>query len=267
MKVIVKQEQKGICMKRKGLIGILAAVIVTASGCGSFVSQDVFDPATMVRIEIKAEQSFQTMEGFGASGAWWAQDVGGWKELDSVLDYLFDREKGIGLSVYRYNIGAGPKHKVEDPWRRTETFETAPGKYNWIRDANAVKAMKGAVKRGVDTVILFANSPPGRMTKNGYTSGDFDGMPNFREGMEEEFARYLVDIAEHFIADGIPVQYISPINEPQWEWKGGQEGCRFTTDQIMKVSGALVRELKKRGTDSAKASPPYDRMVPDGEWT
>jgi O-glycosyl hydrolase len=265
-------------MKRKGLIAIVTAVMLATGGCSSSVPREVFDPATMTRIEIKTDQTFQTMEGFGASGCWWAQDVGGWKELDSVLDYLFDREKGIGLTIYRYNIGAGPEHKVEDPWRRTETFETAPGKYDWNRDANAVKSMKGAVERGVDAVILFANSPPGRMTKNGYTSGDFDGMPNFKEGMEEEFARYLLDIAEHFKDDGIPVQYVSPINEPQWEWKGGQEGCRFTTDQLMNVSRALVRELKKRGADikpsfidSGKWYDPeytlklYDKMVADPE--
>ena len=43
----------------------------------------------------------QKIEGFGASGAWWAQDVGGWDNLSDIMDLLYDRKKGIGLNIYQ----------------------------------------------------------------------------------------------------------------------------------------------------------------------
>lgn len=247
-------------MNKKVLIAAMAAVMALMGSCDSPDTAKTSNSDSTVRISINTEKTYQKMEGFGASGGWWSQDVGSWKELDPILDLLFDSKKGIGLTIYRYNIGAGPQYKVDDPWRRAETFEVSPGKYDWSRDANAVKAMKGAVMRGVDNVIMFANSPPGRMTKNGYTSGDFNGLPNFKAGMEADFAKYLVDIAEHFKGEGIPVKYVSPINEPQWEWKAGQEGCRYETDEVMKVSRAFVRELKKRNSD---IKPSFDES---GKW-
>ena len=35
-----------------------------------------------MNIQINPEKQFQRIEGFGASGAWWAQIVGGWEHID-----------------------------------------------------------------------------------------------------------------------------------------------------------------------------------------
>lgn len=212
-------------------------------------------------ITIMPQKKYQKIEGFGASGAWWAQDVGGWANLGEILDYLFNKDKGIGLTIYRYNVGAGPKyHNVNDPWRRTECFEVTPGKYDWNKDKNAQNVLFEAVKRGVKSVILFSNSPPARMTKNGYTSGDFEGSSNFKPGMEKQFAKFLCDVAEHFIKKGVPVKYISPINEPQWNWKENQEGCHYTVEEAYAVAKALVAEIKNR---KLNVKPSF---VESGKW-
>jgi O-glycosyl hydrolase len=51
----------------------------------------------------------QTIIGFGASGAWWPDDVVGFSPANRALvaRLLFDRSAGLGLSIYRYNIGGG----------------------------------------------------------------------------------------------------------------------------------------------------------------
>lgn len=51
----------------------------------------------------------QTIIGFGASGAWWPDDVVGFSPASRALvaRLLFDRSAGLGLSIYRYNIGGG----------------------------------------------------------------------------------------------------------------------------------------------------------------
>ncbi|WP_219638925.1 glycoside hydrolase [Cohnella sp. CFH 77786] len=196
-------------------------------------------------IKLDYDAVHQKIEGFGASGAWWAQDVGGWDNLGEIMDLLYDDKKGIGLNIYRYNIGAGKPIIAEDPWRSAETLEVSPGVYDLNRDKNAIRAMKEAAKRGA-TIELFANSPPARLTKSGYSSGERTGKSNLPPENEEAFAKYLVDIAELFVKEGVPVKYVSPINEPQWDWKGGQEGCHYEPEQVISLSRKVALELEKR---------------------
>ncbi len=203
-------------------------------------------------LKVRTTTYHQTIAGFGASGAWWAKDVGGWEadKVDRIIGLLFDRQKGIGLNIYRYEVGGGGVNNATDPWRYAETFETAPGKYDWNRNANAVNVLRKAVAAGVDNVMFFANSPPGRMTVNGRTTGGNSGGSNLKPRMEGDFARYLVDIAQHFRSEGIPVKYISPFNEPQGKWQesNGQEGCHYEPDQVVSMARALARELKARNS-------------------
>jgi O-glycosyl hydrolase len=187
----------------------------------------------------------QQIDGFGASGAWWAQDVGGWDNLSDIMDLLYDSNKGIGLNIYRYNIGAGGPAIADDPWRKAETIEVSPGVYDLGRDSNAIKAMKEAAKRGA-SIELFANSPPARLTASGYTSGEATGKSNLLPENEEQFATYLVDITELFIKEGIPVTYLSPINEPQWDWNKGQEGSHYEPEQVISLSRKVALELERR---------------------
>lgn len=196
-------------------------------------------------IRLNYDKAFQNIHGFGASGAWWAQEVGGWDNIGEIMDLLYDSKKGIGLNIYRYNIGAGQPTIADDPWRSTQSVEVSPGVYDLNRDKNAIHAMKEAVKRGA-TVELFANSPPARLTKSGFSSGDPNGLSNLPPENEEAFAAYLVDITELFLNEGIPVSYLSPINEPQWDWKGGQEGNHYEPEQVISLSRKVALELEKR---------------------
>jgi O-glycosyl hydrolase len=65
--------------------------------------------------------------------------------------------------------------------------------------------------------------------------------------MVDDFAVYMCDILEHFAAEGLPFDYISPINEPQIAWDGPrQEGNRSDNEAIKRVIRALHAELEKR---------------------
>jgi O-glycosyl hydrolase len=206
-----------------------------------------------VTLRIDAQDERQTMDGFGAAGAWWAQDVGGWPDArDRVADLLFHREKGAGLSIYRYNIGAGSGENIADPWRRAETFEVSRGKYDWSRDANARWMLRAACDRGVDQVVAFANSPPARMTHSGQITGGHNGESNLRPDAYADFAQYLVDVVRYLRDDeGAPVKWLSPINEPQWDWqsKNGQEGCHYTPAEVRDVARALLNVIRRNKLD------------------
>jgi len=206
--------------------------------------------AEKILLRLKPGEVRQEIDGFGASGAWWAQIVGGWEESKQrkIVGLLFGKE-GIGLSIYRYNVGAGSGEEIGDPWRRAETFETAKGEYDWQRDENAMRILRQVCAAGVENVILFANSPPRRMTKSGYAfAGQGADKSNLRQDMYQEFARYLADITEHFIrVEKIPVKGISPINEPQWDWDGhSQEGCHYSAEEVVRLVEIMLQEVEKR---------------------
>lgn len=214
-----------------------------------------------MEIIIKKDKIFQTFEGFGASGAWWSQLVGGWDCRDEISALLFSKEKGIGLRTYRYNIGAGSKASgkgnIINPLRRTESFEASEGKYDFSRDAGAVYMMKQAVKDGADEVVFFVNSPLERLTKSKKAHGD--NNKKFRDNLEKKnylpFIKYCLDVTEHFINEGVPVKYLSPINEPFWKWTGGQEGCHYNPRSAGRLMKAFADEINKRKSlDSVKLS-------------
>lgn len=213
-----------------------------------------------MKIELKREKTFQTYEGIGASGAWWAQIVGGWDNKDEngeeirnvVSRLLYNKIKGIGMNIYRYNIGAGSAHsgngEYSDFARRTESFGKGDGKYDFGRDKNAVYMMEQAVRDGAEEVVLFVNSPVEELTKNGWAH--LKKHQIFRTNLAKKnyssFAEYCLDVTEHFVTKGLPVRYLSPINEPFWIWNGGQEGCHYSPRQAGKVMRCFAKEMQNR---------------------
>ncbi|MBQ3888139.1 MAG: xylanase [Clostridia bacterium] len=212
----------------------------------------------MATLAFDREKTYQTIESFGVSGAWWAQTVGGWTEPDGesglakrerVAQLLFDREKGIGVTCYRYNLGSGSKNSgkgnYDKPSRRAESFDDGP-RYDWSRDQNAVWFLKRAAEYGVRDLVLFVNSPPESMTKNGLGYQSRAGETNLARRDYRRFANYVLDVAEHFMAEGIPVRYISPVNEPVWFWTERQEGCHYRPWQVRGVMRAFADEMNAR---------------------
>lgn len=216
-------------------------------------------------VRLDPTKTHQTIESFGASGAWWSQDVGGWDEVrksdgleirEYIAQLLFDDELGIGLNSYRYNIGAGSgdvgsksTSGISDKWRRAQSFiNPKTGEYDWDRDKNAVWFMRKAAELGVDELIMFCNSPHESLTINGksFTDPSRDGQSNIDKENYEAFAKYTLDVVEHFVEEGLPIKFVSPINEPQWGWTGGQEGCHYSTSETIKVLSTFVKALEER---------------------
>lgn len=228
------------------------------------------------KITVDESVTYQTMESFGTSGAWWSQYVGGFTKdangtggstREDIAALLFDREKGIGLTCYRYNLGAGSVESKNgtfwDQHRRAQCFEKEPGVYDFNKDANAVWFLKKVSELGAEEVVLFCNSPLVRLTDNGMAHMTEGGSrTNIAPEKYPEWAKYCMDVAEHFVAEGIPVKFISPINEPQWDWYNGQEGCHYAKTDVAKVYIAFLDELESRpALEGVKLSGPES-----GEW-
>lgn len=221
------------------LLALLAVAAMAMAGPG---------PAPEV---IRLDKGQQTIENFGASDAWRMQRIGGWslENRQKVADLLFSRARGIGLSCWRFNIGGGINPQITMPDRTPETFEISEGRYDWTRQKNERWFLEAAKQRGVSQFLAFVNSPPGRMTRNGLTfCNKGTDTSNLKPGYEPQLARYLADILEHFQAsEGISFQYVSPVNEPQWDWEGHrQEGSRYSNAAIKGVVRALYAEFERR---------------------
>lgn len=220
-----------------------------------------------VKLTINAEEKGESLDGFGTSACWWSQIAGKSENAEEIAKLLYSKE-GLGLNIYRYNIGGGSADTdtlISDPWRQTESFyvlneETGEYEYDFTRDAAAQKFLDLCLSYGcIDTVVLFANSPHYSMTLNGDTYGNMDWwVSNIPSENYETYAEYLVTIAEYFVNKGVPVKYISPINEPNWSWgaeRQHQEGCFYNSEDIYAVYKAVAKELEEKNLDVKIAGP------------
>lgn len=194
------------------------------------------------RYTILTQSPEQHIQHFGASDAWSMQFLGLWseKQQEQIADWLFSTEndalgkpKGIGLSIWRFNLGAGSEEQGEasqiQPGTRTQCFLNADGTYDWSKQAGQRKFLKLAKQRGVPYFLAFCNSAPVFYTKNGLaTNTGRGGTINLKDDCYGKFGKFIATslkgIEEH---DGIHFNYISPINEPDghWNWTGPkQEG-------------------------------------------
>lgn len=220
-------------------------------------------------VTVQPDQPFQTIHSFGASDCWSAQFIGQNYPLakrEQIADWLFSMDtdkagnpKGIGLSLWRFNIGAGSTGQgdssgIRSPWRRSECFQRPDGFYDWTKQAGQQWFVEAAHRRKVPYLLGFTNSPPVQFTKNGkaYASGTL-GDYNFNRQRLGDYSRFLADVAQYFAKKGTPLHYLSPFNEPQWDWgiKKGQkmatqEGTPATNADIAELTRELSRELSRR---------------------
>lgn len=216
------------------------------------------------KIIVSLNEEFQTIHSFGASDCWSAKFIGTWADESAknhVADLLFSLDttsngqpKGIGLSLWRMNIGAGSYEQGEasnigDPWRREECFQDAQGKYDWSKQAGSQWFLNAARQREVPYTLGFANSPPIHMTVNGKAFSASGDSLNLRADRLTQFADFLAQVGTHLGLD-----YLSPINEPQWEWKAGkngkagQEGTPARSRDLIAVAKAVSKQLVAQGS-------------------
>lgn len=255
---------------RSNIIGAIAGAAFTFISCASKLetpSPPVYSDTKTMTIRLNREQ--QTIDGFGASDAWRCQMVGKyWPEAkkNAIADMLFSKEvdekgnpKGIGLSIWRFYLGAGsmeqgPESDISDEWRRGECFQAADGTYNWQKQEGQRWFLQAARQRGVEKYLAFTISAPVHMTLNGKAFSSRKQQMNIREGMMPAYADFLVDCIENLQKhEGITFDYLSPVNEPQWDWMAGsngkasQEGTPATNEEVFRLTSLLSERLHRRG--------------------
>jgi O-glycosyl hydrolase len=214
----------------------------------------------------------QTIRNFGSSDAWNTEQIGKYwpaEKKNELAGLLFSTEKdgngnprGIGLSSWRFNIGAGTAEqgnasRISNESRRTGGFLNADSvTYDWNKQIGQQWFLKEAATRyNVPDIIGWVNSPPVLYTQKNLGFRDF-GTPMstiLKAENFDQYARFLADVVEHFEGEGVHFNYISPLNEPQWGWapsaSGGtveQEGSPWTNQEIYDVARAIDNEFSGR---------------------
>ena len=239
------------------------------SSCSSDIKLDEPPKASTQReISIDLSQELQTMEGFGASDAWRCQMIGkNWpiSKRNAIADLLFSKDidadgnpKGIGLSIWRFYLSAGSAEQgtnsnISDEWRRGECFQNPNGSYDWTKQAGQRWFLQAAKSRGVEKFLAFTVSPPVQMTVNGKAFSPQKLNMNIKPGMLPNYADFLVETIDNLQRnEGVTFDYLSPINEPQYDWMAGndgrasQEGTPATNQEMFDFTKLLSDKLSAK---------------------
>lgn len=214
-----------------------------------------------VTLSLNAKKTFQTIDNFAASDAWSCQFVGNWPaaKKNAIADWLFSMDttsagnpKGIGLSMWRYNLGAGSTQQgdasgIGDEWRRAASLLESNGTYNFNNQGGQQWFLTAAKQRGVSKFLAFVNSPNVQFTNNKRASAE-KGLSNLDSSQYKNFASDICKSLEGLRKKiGVKFDYISPVNEPQWDWSdNGQEGTPYSNKEVAAITKVLGNTLKEQ---------------------
>ena len=234
-------------------------MLLTAALATSAVAQQV-----TTRVDLGTRH--QVIADFGASDCWLGEWVGRYFNdtmRERAAKLLFARSfnrggnpEGIGLSLWRVNLGAGSAaqgdaSQIGDVTRRAESYLDSSGtSYDWSHCAGQRWLMQKAVDYGVEGITLFSNSAPVPYTITGTACNtNYSSNANLKSDCYDDFADYLATVAQHFVAMGYPIKMISPVNEPQYEWyaSSNQEGSPWQNDEIARLVRELDQSLSDKG--------------------
>lgn len=218
-------------------------------------------------LNVNLANTHQTIHSFGASDAWSSKFVGTWNDVskkNQIADYLFSMDtlssgnpKGIGLSLWRFNIGAGSFEQgdssgIPDDYRREECFQNPDGSYDWNKQKGQQWFLNAAKQRGVKYLLGFAVSPPVQMTINGKAYGMGTSQFSLKPSKFNDYADFLMQVCKHFQSTNTPLDFISPINEPQWNWGSSpsQEGTAASNTDIANLVKILGPDLQSNGVNT-----------------
>lgn len=222
-------------------------------------------PLTTMKLTLNTSKTYQEMEGFGASDCWLPNQIGQYwtANRNEIAQLLFSQNIstagqpiGIGLSMWRVNLGAGTEEQGDDSNiaanNRAQSY-LATGTYNWNSCAGQRYFMEQAKNMGCESFVLFSNSPLVQYTLNGMGYSDNGGHGNIKEEAYASYADYMAEVAKHFMDAGYNISYISPVNEPQYDWGPGengeasQEGSGWQNEEVAKLARELDKSLTDRG--------------------
>ena len=199
-------------------------------------------------IDVDTAITYQEMVGFGAAitdaSAWLIQTKLSPTKRQALLQDLFGRSNGIGLSFTRLTIGASDfsrTHYTFDDVRAGESDSTLA---HFSIDANrpdVLPVVKRALAINRDLRVMASpwSAPAWMKTTRSLIKG------TLRVEAYPAFAEYLRRYVEAYQAEGVPIFAITLQNEPHFEPEN-YPGMRLTPSQRATLIGSHVGPLFDR---------------------
>jgi O-glycosyl hydrolase len=245
----------------------LSVFLTVVLAAGFLSGNNGTNAASAYTVKIDPGVSYQTLEGWGTSLAWWANVVGGWStpKRNEIIDMLFDPAAGIGLNIVRYNIGGGEQASNQGPYRVgavMPSFQPTEGNWDWNADANQRYVLQRAKSLGANIFEAFANAPPYWMTMNGCSAGSASGGNNLKNDYYDDYAEYITEVVKKARDDwGIRFRSVTPLNEPSstwWKCGNNQEGIHFDLDKQNLILAEVLSKLASKGLTGVHVSGPEE---------
>jgi O-glycosyl hydrolase len=238
---------------RRAAFRALAGVVTLAMSAAGLAA--VAGPAAAAdTATINGATTFQAITGFGASEAFGQADAimnAPAAAQQQALNLLFSPTSGAGLTILRNEISADPGITIEPA---APASPAAAPAYSPLGTDQGQEWLAQTIKAdyGVTNVFADAWSAPGFMKAsnsplNGGTLCGAPGAATCASGdWRQAYANYLVQYAKDYAADGVPLTYLGPMNEPSFT-PSGYDGMTLTPAQAANLIDVLGPALKASG--------------------
>ena len=174
-----------------------------------FIQNDA--PASTATVD--TSEIHQTIEGFGASLAWWFNSLSTHYYRGEIYNYLF---KELGLDILRLRNIYG-----KEDYAMSVFEEIADSFYS--------------LSQNEPKIMISSWSPPVDLKSNNNIVGGTLDTTASGEYVYGDFAQYWIDALDAFKEAGIVPDYISIQNEP--DWGESHETCRFEPTETSTYAG------------------------------
>ena len=240
------------------------AQVVTSANLTSLMASGTtlgFAPGTasasLPTITVDEAQSYQTVEGFGASmtdsAAYLLNEVAPTSTRDAAMSSLFSRSgNGIGLSFLRNPMGASDIARAIYSYDDNGgTADPALASFSLAHDQADILPLTLAA-RGLNPqlkVMVTPWSPPAWMKSNASMIGQVTGgtAGTLLPAMDAAWAQYFVKTLQGYQAAGVTVDYLSAQNEPLYAAPGYPGMTMTAADQTTLLRDQLLPALANAG--------------------
>jgi len=200
------------------------------------------------RIDVDTAIAYQEMVGFGAAitdaSAWLIQTRLSPAQREALLQDLFGRPTGIGLSFTRLTIGASDFSRTHYSLDDVPAGQSDPSLSRFSIDANRSDVLPVvkralAINRALEVMASPWSAPAWMKTTGSLIKG------TLRTDAYPAFANYLRRYVQSYEAEGVPIFAITLQNEPHFEPEN-YPGMRLTPAQRADVIGNHVGPLFER---------------------
>lgn len=220
------------------------------------------DPVLPLTIDVDASKRYQEIVGFGANitdaSAWLIQHKLTAQQRQSLLQDLFGKPPGIGLSFTRVTIGASDFSRNHYTLDDVAAGQSDPELSSFSIDpmrADVLPVVKSAKVINPQLQVMASpwSAPAWMKSNNSLIQG------SLRPDAYGVFARYLEKFADAMDEEGLPLYALSLQNEPHFEPKD-YPGMRLDSAARAKLIGEHVGPL------FAKRAKPVRILDWDHNW-